>query len=302
MSSKSNQQGRALEFALVAELKKQLPSQVLVTRQAAESQLRDLEHYQGLTPEMQHKFAKFSHKIYEWLEHKFSLSSCKNLEISRPNDLSGTQGNVTDIHLKIDNLKEVNLSIKHRNNALKHQRPRTTPLHCGYSKSSQQYQDFCQQYQYLIKQFQKLSYVGQKFADLPDNTKFEYLYKPICNLVTNFINNNIQEQEKANCLFKFLIGTTNYYKINYESHKEIVSIEEFAELPLATSVTATCNEQYVYLVFTLSSAHQWKISMRLHNASSTIRKSPDLKFDTKALEINVLKEEIRIDADLIEQN
>jgi hypothetical protein len=60
MSSKSNQHGRALEFALVEELEKRLPEQVVVTLRAAESQLRDLAHYQGLTPEMQHKFAKFS--------------------------------------------------------------------------------------------------------------------------------------------------------------------------------------------------------------------------------------------------
>jgi hypothetical protein len=302
MSSKSNQHGRALEFALVEELEKRLPEQVVVTLRAAESQLRDLAHYQGLTPEMQHKFAKFSHTIYEWLEQKFSLSSCKNLEIYRLNDSSGTQGNVTDIRLKIDNFKEVNLSIKHRNKALKHQRPRTTAIHCGYSRSSQEYQDFCQQYQNIIKQFHKLPYIGQKFADLPDKTKFEYLYKPICHLVTTFINENVQQQEKANYLFKFLTGTSNYYKINYESNKEIVIIEEFAELPLASSVTATCNEQYVYLAFTLSSAHQWKISMRLHNASSEIKKNPSLKFDTKALEINVPQEEIRINADLIEQN
>ncbi len=48
---------------------------------------------------------------------------------------------------------------------------------------------------------------------------------------------------------------------------------------MPTNVIATVNKQYVLLSFD----NGWEISMRLHTASSQLKNSPSLKFDTKAL-------------------
>jgi hypothetical protein len=290
MSNKSNQHGRALEFAIVQEICDQLLQKVVLTQRAKDSQVRDGLHYALLSQRMQDDFLVCSQSIYNWLEQEFTLSQTNQVNIDRFPDLSGTQGNVSDIHIKLDLAREINLSIKHRNIALKHQRPKTTPQHCGYSRNSQESQRFKTEYERIVEQFAQQISGSTKFNELPENIKSNYLYQPICQLITNFINSYCKSQTNAEHLFRFLTGTTDYYKIFFDGHKKIISIIEFANLPPVKSVLAKTEKQYIYLDF----SNGWCISMRLHNASSRITKNPSLKFDTQPQTISVSETIINI--------
>ena len=52
-------------------------------------------------------------------------------------DNSGKSGDVTDIKLSSPN-SVLNISLKNNNSSIKHQRPRTTPIHIGLEKNSPQ--------------------------------------------------------------------------------------------------------------------------------------------------------------------
>lgn len=290
MSNKSNQHGRALEFAIVQEICARLLQKVVLTQRANDSQARDGSHYALLSQRMQDDFLICSQTIYNWLEQEFTISQTNQINIDRFPDLSGTQGNVSDIHIKLDLAREINLSIKHRNIALKHQRPKTTPRHCGYSRDSQESRAFYTIYERIVAQFAQQTSGCTKFNELPENIKSGYLYQPICQLITEFINSYCQAQTNAEHLFRFLTGTTDYYKIHFDSNKKTLNIAEFANLPPVISVLARTVRQYIYLDF----SNGWYISMRLHNASSRITKNPSLKFDTQPQTISVSETIIKV--------
>ncbi|HSN66331.1 MAG TPA: HaeIII family restriction endonuclease, partial [Fusibacter sp.] len=91
-------------------------------------------------------------------------------------------------------------------------------------------------------------------------------------------------------LFSFLVGKTDYYKIVFKESSNLLIIEEFSALILPNSVVAQADKNYVHLTF----SNRWKISMRLHTASSQIKSSPALKFDTQPVEIFVSRQTIKI--------
>ncbi|WP_414520957.1 HaeIII family restriction endonuclease [Umezakia ovalisporum] len=71
----------------------------------------------------------------------------------------------------------------------------------------------------------------------------------------------------------------NYYKIIVDTNAQTLTIQQFTQIQMPTNVMATVKRQYVNLIF----ENGWEISMRLHTASSQLKNSPSLKFDTKAL-------------------
>jgi hypothetical protein len=71
----------------------------------------------------------------------------------------------------------------------------------------------------------------------------------------------------------------NYYKIIVDTNAQTLTIQQFTQIQMPTNVMATVKRQYVNLTF----ENGWEISMRLHTASSQLKNSPSLKFDTKAL-------------------
>ncbi|MDF5739976.1 MULTISPECIES: HaeIII family restriction endonuclease [unclassified Nostoc] len=283
MSNLSNQQGRALEYVIVQVLQNHLP-QVNLTLTALTIQKKDELHYRELKKDLQISFSRCAEKIYEWLENEFTLSKYYNqISIDRFTDRHGTKGVVADIQIELKKLKNINLSIKHHHNAVKHHRPARTAGQCGYNKNSEQDITFRHQYKSITNNFIFNIDGCNEFKKLDDTTKLELLYEPICKLVSSFINIHCQTSDKAELLLKFLIGNTNYYKFIYMSNKKQIIIQNFENLSSITSVKAESENQYVILTF----SNNWIIKMRLHNAATIIRKNPDVKFDAKPDNIDV---------------
>ncbi|HIK31891.1 MAG TPA: hypothetical protein IGS17_10355 [Oscillatoriales cyanobacterium M59_W2019_021] len=88
---KSNQQGRAWEYAIVEELIRNLPSdKVTLSPRTLQDQLRDRPKYMSLADTLKNRYQPGANCIFRWLEDDFSISSY-GIEIDRLSDRSSNQ-------------------------------------------------------------------------------------------------------------------------------------------------------------------------------------------------------------------
>lgn len=274
MTPLSNLHGRALECLITELIIKTYPG-VNLTARANNDQLRDASKLAQLDSLLLNELTQAANALLlKWLNPQFQLSNQPSITVDRLPDQN--KNDVTDICLTSRSWT-VNLSLKHNHTALRHQRPGTTPKHCGFLQGSVEMQQFRQKYRVITQEF--MQHIGQAklFAELPSALIEQHLYTPVCNLVSQFINSHASTCTTQ--LFQYLVGDVNYYKIIVDTHARTLSIQQFAEIQMPTNLIATVNKQYVYLSFD----NGWEISMRLHTASSQLKSSPSLKFDTKAL-------------------
>jgi len=274
MTNRSNLHGRVLEYLITEEIIK-MNSIVKLTEKAKEYQNRDSKKLAELdSSRLLNMKTAASAVLYEWLEPKFELSKKTSITLDRLPDQN--KSDVTDICLKLEALK-LNLSIKHNHTALKHQRPNTTPLHCGYAEDGLEMQQFTQEYKAITQKFRENIGEEKCFAELSADSRLQHLYTPVCNLVSKFINQC--DSTHVSNFFNYLVGGLDYYKVVVYTKAKTLSIQHFEQIQPPTMVEATVTKQYVNLNFN----NQWKISMRLHTASKKLKESPSLKFDTQAL-------------------
>lgn len=285
----SDRNGRALEYKIIDYLiGEQSKFKVILGEQAKSDQQRDIFKYESLPVELKNSYSKTAVIIHNWL---LGLIDCKEIFIDKNTDASGKRGDVTDIRIVFGGRK-VNLSVKHNHSALKHQRPPTTAIWCGYDKKSREDVGFRKAYNDIINRFlidaKTIMPEAQNFRDLVAK-KGDYiknnLYYPICELVSNTINNLCIDKKHAQYLFNFLVGSTSFYKVIDFVNRVLVL--DFTRIPQAENVRAAVEgKSYIYLNF----SNGWKLSMRLHTAASKIGKS--LKFDTQALDLPDIEEEL----------
>ena len=274
MTPLSNLHGRVLEYLIVEAIIQTQPKATLTLR-AKNAQDRDIDKLQNINSALLQQLNWATHAfLNKWLEPRFQISKHGPIVIDRLPDQNQTD--VTDIRLTSPK-DIINLSIKHNHVALRHQRPGTTPIHCGYPRNSLEMKEFKQQYQEITQNFIRQAEKAKLFADLPHALIEQSLYTPVCNLVAQFINTHSHDCTLN--LFEYLVGSKNYYKIIIDTRVQKLEIQHFTSIQPPTSLTATVNRQYVELKFN----NGWQIAMRLHTASSRVGTSPSLKFDTKAL-------------------
>lgn len=285
----SDQMGRALEYAIVEYFIDNTDG-IAPIGATLHDQVREKVKFDGLTDEQQAHYELSAEKIFEWAGNEWDLAGSKDVNIERLPDSAAKQGDVTDIRLTIDG--EIhNLSIKHNHTALKHQRPGSLPQQCGFAKKTEEDKDYRKKYQTL-----KDTFLENVEANFPHFTEFneikaeegnfinKNLYDPICSLYTEFLNEHGKNPEVAQFFFSFLVGMMDFYKlVVYAEHIEVM---EFAEMPSVKRLDAEqVSDSYINVDF----FNGWKISMRLHTASSRFE-GVSLKFDTQPLDIDVNKE------------
>ncbi|MDD4980784.1 MAG: HaeIII family restriction endonuclease [Candidatus Omnitrophica bacterium] len=285
----SDRNGRALEYKIIDYLiSGQSKFKVVLSQQAKSDQLRDISKYESLPIELKSNYSKTAVMIHNWL---LNLISCKEIFVDKNTDESGKKGDVTDISIVFGD-KTINLSVKHNHSALKHQRPPTTAIWCGYNKKSKEDLEFRKAYNDIVDRFLFDSKVAmplaRNFRDLVTITGDyikDNLYYPVCKVITEAINKLCVDRSHAQYLFNFLVGSTGFYKVIDLVDK--VLILDFTKMPKAESVQAALEgKSYIYLTF----SNGWKLSMRLHTAASKLGKS--LKFDTQAIELPDLEKQV----------
>ena len=275
----SNDNGRVLEYMIVNQIENTIKNRCKLTKNAINQNTRDVEKLPLISKELLNHYEKNVPKISDWIIKNFNDEL---IEIDRLSDSFGMKGDVTDIRIK-SGTKTLNISCKNNNTSVKHQRPGTTPEHFGLQNNDNLSKIFKVRYSEINSNFyleSKSKNLNLKYYnEIEEKKKTKYLYNPICNLVSEFINSN---SSKGDIYQKFLLGHTDYTQIIL--NKKNIEIKEFSNLPKSNLVSSFINNNGHIIVDFHNSII---LSMRLHNASSKITETGSLKFDTKIEKMNI---------------
>jgi len=319
----SDRYGRAFEYcvakAVFSKLEQSHPQKVRMALRAKESQRHGEAQFADLSEREKKQFRRSAVKIAEWLaENKlkkpsemkfekpaFSLADyvrevsgkklrtstsrkIERVELDRIPDTAGRKGDVTDIRIKFVakcGVANVNISLKHRHEALKHPRLTNVPDWIGIAntKEARQYlTDYENIWSTFFEKGEKLSPDAKRFRELKAidaNFVEENLYKPLYSLVKNFLQQNIKEPSQVQQMFDFMIGKFDYIK--FVDHDGDIEVLDFSNIPAPNSVKiGYTSKGYLRLVFD----NGWKISGRLHTATQWLKKS--IKFDVQPMNLD----------------
>jgi len=316
--------GRAFEFAVAksihSKLEELFPEKVRITAAAKKAQLHGQEQFESLTQDQKALFRRSGIKIAEWLADnklkkiekmkfarpsetllsfsiKESVSGIDGIELDRIPDIAGVRGDVTDIRIKFfskDGVATVNISLKHRHEALKHPRLTRVPTWIGLDNKKEE-KEYLAAYEKIWSTFfqkgEELSPSAKRFRELKaiDPIFIERnLYAPLYALVMNFLQKNIANPSQVQKMFHFMVGKFDYVK--FIDHDGRIEVRDFSDIPKPNRVEIEYEgDDYLYLQFD----NGWRISGRLHTATQWLRKS--IKFDVQPVNLDSVVPAAHID-------
>ena len=299
MSTKSNDQGRAYEYAWINALFDVLREKRNTQIVANTSLEANKRAWAVMSGDMQDLFRISACAAVETiLELEPCMTENDNdiLYLEFQKDHAGVRGDVRDIVLRRDALQwEVGLSIKHNHEAVKHSRL-SHSLDFGKEWFDMPCSDV---YWSAVKPiFERLKIektADRKWSELFD--KESCVYIPLLNAFIDEIKRvNQIDPSVPGKMVEYLIGTKDHYKVVSHDGKRLTIIHTFnihgtlnkpskvkvsaisipiVELPTELIAikfrTGSNNTVEMYL------NHGWQLSFRIHNASTKVE--PSLKFD-----------------------
>lgn len=304
MSTSSNDQGRAYEYAWMNALYEAL-SAIRKTKIAHNSSLdANRRAWDSMDTERQERWKRSAcaavHQILA-LEPRMSEEDDDELLLEFQKDGAGTQGDVRDIVIKRNSIQwEVGLSIKHNHEAVKHSR-----LSHSLDFGKEWFGIPCTpQYWAEVKPiFDRLKTEkanGKKWSELPD--KEEGVYVPLLNAFMEEVNRAYQSDASVpEKMVAYLIGVNDYYKVVSQDKKQTTLIHTFnmhntlgqpsktkgaaldvPTIQLPTKLKAIQFKQGSKNTVEMQLNHSWQLSFRIHNASTKVE--PSLKFDIQFIQ------------------
>jgi hypothetical protein len=305
VSSKSNFQGRAYEFAclnaLNDEIKKLRPVKIETTDgyDAAKRAWNAIDN--SLQVVMEESALAAVETLFE-LEPLIVEDGDDELVLKIQQDSRGEEGDVRDILMVRRNIEwEIGLSLKHNHFAVKHSRLSRSldfgDKWFGVPCSKKYWEDIKPIFDYLVEE----KFKGTNWSELP--AKEVDVYIP---LLTAFMNEVRRSNENDNSIprkmVEYLLGEFDFYKVVGIDNKRITQIQTFnlhgtlnqsskKEMPKIKIPIASLPSRIVSLEFKPNSTNTielymdggWQFSFRIHNASTKVE--PSLKFDVQILGI-----------------
>ncbi len=301
MSTNSNDQGRAYEYAWIKNLYVALQkyrkarivenSSLEANRRAWDAMDDDMKNILNVSAE------SAVETILELEPHMVEDDS-EELLLEFQKDDKGTKGDVRDIVIKRSNIQwEVGLSIKHNHEAVKHSR-----LSHKLDFGNEWYEIPCSNEYWknvtpIFDMLKAKKAKGSKWSDLAD--KDESVYVPILKAFMDEVQLAYSKDEKVpQKMVEYLIGIEDYYKVVSHDSKRLTMIHSFnmhntlnkpSELKVS-AITVPVVElptELVTIKFKKNSTNTvemyldngWQLSFRIHNASTKVE--PSLKFDVQ---------------------
>ena len=298
MSAKSNNYGRAYEFACLQILAEALRPIRSVSVEANSSYEAAEAAWKKIPAKLKENLLASSRAAVEVLLEceVFLTEGSDALSLNLQTDTHGEEGDVRDIIVARRTCEwEIGLSLKHNHKAVKHSRLATT-LDFG----EKWYGIACSQAYWtaiapIFKRLEVAKEKGSLWREMKD--KGEAIYKP---LLTAFIT-EVKKQSSNNSavarrLAEYLLGAFDFYKVVSQDREEATYVTPYnlrgnlnkatttakpkvqikkTELPkqiLACDFIGEHNNK----VF-MAMDNGWQFTFRLHNASSRVE--PSLKFD-----------------------
>ncbi len=307
VSTKSNDQGRAYEYAWIQTLYKVL-KELRKTSIVKNSSFTANERAWNLIDEdIQETFMTSAYAAINTileLEPKMSEPDNDELTLEFQKDDQGIKGDVRDIVIRRNGIKwEVGLSIKHNHDAIKHSRL-SHKLDFGNEwfgmPCSDEYWKAVNPIFELLSQEKKK---GIKWSEI--NDKSLNIYIPLLQAFINEINQaNKKDPAMPKKMIEYLIGIEDYYKVVSKDSKRLTMIHSFnmhdsLNKPTKNKISAITvpvvklptrlvaielkpnsdNTVEMYL------DNGWQLSFRIHNASTNVE--PSLKFDVQFISMPV---------------
>lgn len=300
MSEKSNNQGRAFEYACIVSLHKKTikvnESSEIEYNSAYEAAKRAWNSIpNGIQEKMKLAADSATETIFE-LEPCIVDKDLGKISFKLQSDQNGKDGDVRDIILTQEKSKwEIGLSIKNNHFAVKHSR-----LSRSIDFGDKWYGMPCSK-----DYWDKVLPIFANLAELKDqmvkwskvNEKDRIVYRPILEaFLSEVLKAYQQDSTMVSRLIEYLIGVYDYYKvISVEKDKETIvrSYNIKGTLNKASSISkpkivipkVKLPKRIVYFDFKPKSNNTlelfldegWQLSFRIHNASSNVE--PSLKFD-----------------------
>ena len=301
VSTKSNDQGRAYEYAWIQTLYKAL-SELRKTRIVENSSLAANEKAWLLMDEdMKETFMISAGAAIDTvleLEPRISEVDKDELTLELQKDGQGVKGDVRDIVIKRKDIEwEVGLSIKHNHDAVKHSRL-SHKLDFGNEwfdiPCSNEYWNTVEPIFNLLKQEKDN---GIKWSEIED--KSQKVYIPLLQAFIDEVNrSNKMDSTMPRKMIEYLIGIKDYYKVVSKDSKKLTMIYTFNmhdtlnksaknRVSAITVPIVKLPTRLVALEFKPNSDNTvemyldngWQLSFRIHNASTKVE--PSLKFDVQ---------------------
>jgi len=237
-----------------------------------ELQERDRVKINEVDWELAKHFKRSAKAIALWADRKIEIE-----EVRRLADQAGNHSDVTDIRIGNGRSRVLNLSVKNRHKAVKHQRPASLLQHIGITKGAPEDRAFRSQldeiYLEFHRQVERIHPQPTTFKQV-EPLKFPYIYDPVCELVSNTLAPYGDDHGIPGHYQDFLLSKTDFYKVIVQS--DHIEIQSFVEIPPSRAFTTSFKDNYVYVDF----KNGIKADMRLHTASKRIERNLSLKFDS----------------------
>ena len=301
MSTSSNDQGRAYEYAWINTLYKALCETRNIRIVDNSSFDANQRAWMVMSDEMKRLFEISADSAVEMileLEPRMSENDGDELLLEFQQDGAGREGDVRDIVIKRNDIHwEIGLSIKHNHEAVKHSRlshkldfgNEWFGIPCG--------EEYWSAVNPIFDRLKNERLNDRKWSEIED--KEENVYIP---LLQAFMNEVCQaykfDDDVPRKMVEYLIGTSDYYKVVSRDDKRLTMIHTFnvhgtLNKPSKIKVSAITvpivelPTELVALQFKRGSAntvemylnHGWQLSFRIHNASTKVE--PSLKFDVQ---------------------
>lgn len=301
MSTNSNDQGRAYEYAWINALFNALQSE-RSTRIISNTSLdANKRAWSVMSEEMRELFEISASAAVETLlelEPRMIENDNDELCLEFQKDDAGTRGDVRDIIIRRNSIEwEVGLSIKHNHEAVKHSR-----LSHVLDFGKEWFNTPCsEKYWAEVKPiFDRLKaekVEGKKWSELSD--KETGVYIPLLTAFMDEIKRSSSvDPSMPRKMVEYLIGTNDYYKVVSRDGKRLTIIHTFnmhgtLNKPSKVRVSAISvpivelPTELVAIKFKTGSNNTiemylnngWQLSFRIHNASTSVE--PSLKFDVQ---------------------
>lgn len=301
MSNRSNDQGRAYEFAWMTVLERELSKKRPVTVINNSSYCANKRAWDSVNSIAQNSYtlsAESAVKSLLELEPRLEENDDNLLTLEFLKDEAGTKGDVRDVRIRRANIEwEIGLSIKHNHEAVKHSRV-SHKLDFGKEwfeiPCSDTYWDETKPiFNYLSDEKKK----GSNWSDLPN--KEINVYIPLLNAFMKEVKRaNSVDSTIPRKMVEYLIGIKDYHKIVSRDSKRVTLVHTFnmhgtLNKPSKTKISAITvplvelPTRIVALEFKPESSttvemyldNGWELSFRIHNASTKVE--PSLKFDVQ---------------------
>ncbi|WP_029568144.1 HaeIII family restriction endonuclease [Helicobacter pylori] len=304
MSDKSNNQGRAYEYAwcLALEQKLSVFKKVIVDKQNGFNAC--YRAYESLEKSLQERYLESAKQGVlllldcEPLLSEVIGSSQNEITLSLQKDKLGEIGDIRDILIYFDRFC-IGLSIKHNHDALKHSRL-SKDLDFGEKwlgvGVSQNYKDTIKP---LFERLENAKKEGMLWRDFPN--KEQEIYAPLLQAFKKEVL-RIDENKKNKVpqkMVEYLLGKYDFYKAILLEREQKTKLEAYhfhntlnrsvKNRPKRIIPLSKLPTRMIYFDFKPKSFNTlelvldegWSFSLRIHNASSRVE--PSLKFDIKLL-------------------